>query len=338
MLQPKQKSFQEHLFQRIKEALPPGKTLADVVSEILHLSPDSAYRRIRGETLLVLDEAEALCRWFSISLDELFKLKNSSVIFHRTEIDATAYNFTSYLKGILHLLQQLDGYGKKNILYLTKGVPLFHLFPFRPLLAFRYYFWMRTTFEVPELLQQKFSPEALPAETDTVGKDILFLYNRIPSTEIWSTESINSTLLQIEYCRDAGLMTTGQAYDVTDSLQQMLKHLQVQAGWGRKFSPIENPASRKDNFQLFYNGLGLGNDIILTTHDDNKTLYVNNDALDYLTCHDEVYCNKVYEKLQTIQRRSTLISSVGEKQRTVFFNGLYAKLPLHKVNTEIAEL
>lgn len=331
-----QKTIQEHLFQSIKEALPPGKSLADVVADTLHLSSDSAYRRIRGETLLVLDEACELCREFGLSLDALFNLRNDFIVFQRTEIDASAYDFTSYLKGILFLLRQLSAYRDKDVLYLTKGVPLFHLFPFRPLLAFRYYFWMRTTFEVPELLQQKFSPDLLSPETEAVGKEILALYNRLPSTEIWSAENINSTLLQIDFCRDAGLMTAGQASDVIDSLHQMLTHLHAQAECGCKFSPAEDPRSRKDNFRLFYNGMGLGNDIILTTHDDRKTLYVNNDALDYLTCTDETYCNKVYQKLQAIMRRSTLISSVGEKQRSMFFNSLYAKLPLAEKRNESA--
>jgi len=46
---------QEFLFQRIKELLPPHAPLVDSVANILHVSSDSAYRRIRGETPLVLD-------------------------------------------------------------------------------------------------------------------------------------------------------------------------------------------------------------------------------------------------------------------------------------------
>jgi hypothetical protein len=193
---------------------------------------------------------------------------------------------------------------------------------------------MRTTFELPELLQQKFSLQLLPAEAEALGMEILSIYNKLPSVEIWSAESINSTLLQIDFCRDAGLITAAQAYEVTDSLHQMLKHLQAQVSCGRKFFSTDNPGSKKDNFQFFYNRMGLGNDLILTSHEGAKTLYVNNDALDYLTCTDEAYCNKVYQKLQTIKRRSTLISNVSEKQRSRFFNGLYAKLPLCKAHNE----
>lgn len=330
MLKQTTRTLQDQLFGRIKEILPPGKSLADVVADVLHLSTDSAYRRIRGETLLVLDEARELCLQFGLSLDDLFALKNSSIVFHRTEIDATAYDFTSYLKGLLSLLKQLASHREKSILYLTKGIPLFHLFPFRPLLAFRYYFWMRTTFEVPEMLQQKFAVSLLPPETEAVGNEILSLYNNIPSNEIWSTENLNSTLLQIDFCRDAGLMTSQQALEVINSLEQLLAHLQLQAEWGRKFSPTENPQIRKDNFQLFHNRLGLGNDIVLTTQEGRKTLYLNNDALDYLTCTDEAYCNKMCQKLQSILRRSTLISSVSERERGKFFQELHSRVATAK--------
>ena len=41
-------SIQEYLFRRIRENLSVEDSLADVVAELLHVSNDSAYRRIRG--------------------------------------------------------------------------------------------------------------------------------------------------------------------------------------------------------------------------------------------------------------------------------------------------
>ena len=46
---------QDFLFQRIKALLPPNQTIVDAISELLNISSDSAYRRIRGETQLVFD-------------------------------------------------------------------------------------------------------------------------------------------------------------------------------------------------------------------------------------------------------------------------------------------
>src|SRR5450432_1821111 len=101
---------QDFLFQRIKEMLPPDISMADAVSEVLHLSSDSSYRRIRGETPLVLQEAKQLCDHFHISLDQLLDLRSGSTIFQNIRIDSRQYNYEQYLEGLLQELQQLRNF------------------------------------------------------------------------------------------------------------------------------------------------------------------------------------------------------------------------------------
>ena len=60
--------------------LPASVSLTDVVSEVLHVSSDSAYRRIRNETPLVLQEAKQLCEHFSLSLDQVLSLGSNSIL------------------------------------------------------------------------------------------------------------------------------------------------------------------------------------------------------------------------------------------------------------------
>ena len=97
---------QEFLFQRIKELMPSDASMVDAISEILHVSTDSAYRRIRGETPLVLDEVRQLCHHFNLSLDQLLKVKGSSVLFQDFHIRPSQYTYQQFLQG---LLSQLDG-------------------------------------------------------------------------------------------------------------------------------------------------------------------------------------------------------------------------------------
>ena len=129
-----EKQIQEYLFQRIKELLPAGKPLVEAVAETLYISQDSAYRRIRGETLIVLEEAKILCSHFNISLDQLLQLNGHSVVFHNTVLGKTITNFSTYLSGILHELNQLDAYPQKSITYLTNDLPFFYQFYHQPLL------------------------------------------------------------------------------------------------------------------------------------------------------------------------------------------------------------
>src|SRR5215468_6645657 len=94
---------QEFLFQRIKELLPPTESLTDVVSEILHVSSDSAYRRIRNETPLVLEEAKQLCAQFNLSLDQVLSLKRNSILFENTRINNKQYSYKRYLSDLIGL-------------------------------------------------------------------------------------------------------------------------------------------------------------------------------------------------------------------------------------------
>jgi len=198
---------QEFLFQRIREMLPPSASLTDVVSEILHVSNDSAYRRIRNETPLVLQEAKDLCEHFHLSLDQVFSLKSNSVLFENIRINNQKYSYERYLSDIIGLVKQIDGCKQKEIIYLTKDVPLFHSFYFKPLIAFRFYFWMKTILQHPDYVTKAIDLNGISAEIEALSRELTKAYTQIPSIEIWNTECVNSVLSQIEFYKDSGMFS-----------------------------------------------------------------------------------------------------------------------------------
>ena len=193
---------------------------------------------------------------------------------------------------------------------------------------------MKAIFQHPDFTNRKFSLDCLTPDLKELGHEILTIYSRIPSIEIWNTECINSTLTQINYYYEAGAISREDREALHEGLRQTLEHLQTQAEYGRKFLPGEKVSGKKENFQLFYNRVGLGDNAIMTLHDGSKTFFLNYDSLNYMFTNDEAFCNDVYQRMQTIMRRSTLISSVSEKQLNIFFNTLYAKLLQQKVVKE----
>src|SRR5215210_4374336 len=92
---------QQYLFERIRESVSPEKSLVSVIAEALHLSEDSSYRRIRGETPLILEEVRELCRHFRISLDQLFEISNHSTLFETIRIHNKAYTFETFLTDLV---------------------------------------------------------------------------------------------------------------------------------------------------------------------------------------------------------------------------------------------
>ncbi len=318
---------QEFLFQRIRELLPPSVSLTDAVSEILHISNDSAYRRIRNETPLVLEEAKQLCEHFHLSLDQVLHIKSNSILFENIRINNQYYSYEKYLSDLIKLVQYINSFNQKEIIYLTKDVPLFHNFYFQPLIAFRYFFWMKTILQHPDYATKAIDLNGAPPEIEAMSRELARGYVQVPSIEIWNTECINSAISQIEFFKDSGLFSSAADIKaVYQAIEETILHLKEQVEYGCKFFPGENPQTKKNNFRFFYNRVILGDNTILVTTDNIKTAYLNYDVLNYMVTRDENFCNQCNEDLHNLMRRATVISQTSEKQRNIFFGILLAKI------------
>ena len=322
---------QEFLFQRIKELLPPQVSLVDAVAEILHISSDSAYRRIRGETPVVLDEARELCRHYKLSLDQVLNVQSGATLFQNVRIDLKNYSYEKYLTDIITQLKYIGSFIHKEIIYLTKDMPLFHNFYYKPLIAFRYFFWMRNIIQHPDFQNREFELNCVSPEIEKLSRELAIAYNQVSSSEIWNTESINSAILQIEFYKDSGYFSsTADIKTVYESLEETFVHLKQQVEFGRKFMPEENPESKKDNFKFFFNRVILGDNTIIVVTDRVKTVFINYDVLNYMFTRDEAFCNPCYDDLHQMMKKSTQISQTSEKQRNIFFNIMLNKISERK--------
>ena len=318
---------QDFIFQRIKEMLPQHVSMVDSVSEILHVSSDSSYRRIRGETPLILEEAKQLCDHFKLSLDALLHLKSGSTLFQNIRINLENYKYEKYLADLLSQMEYISGFIKKEIIYLTKDVPIFHNFYHSPLIAFRYFFWMKTLIRHPDFEDRHFELDCVPPKIEELSRQLVVEYNKIPSTEIWNTECINTAIMQIEFFKDSGYFkSVADIKIVYEALEQTLVHLKDQVEAGCKFLPGEDPKTKKYNFRFFYNRVMLGDNTILVVTDRNKTVFLNYDVLNYISTRDEAFCNPCYEDMKNLMKSSTLSTQTGERYRNIFFNNLIGKV------------
>ncbi len=324
---------QEFLFQRIKELLGANDSMVDSVAEILHISTDSAYRRIRGETPLVLDEARELCQHFKLSLDTLLSARAGSTLFQSIRIDTRTYSYEQYLKDLLKQMQFVESFGQKEIFYRTKDIPIFHNFYFEPLIAFRYFFWMKTIIQHPDFARMEFTMDCVPQPIIKLSRQLSRLYNKIPSVEIWNTECVNAAILQLEFYKDSGYFSeVSDVKLIYDSLEETLNHLKNEVEVGSKYMPQDGREMKKNNFSFYYNRVLLGDNIIMVSTDNRKTVFLNYDGLNYLTTRDEDFCNSCHEDLKNLLRRSTIISETSEKQRNIFFGIMLNKIVERKKN------
>ena len=92
----------------IKESMPKNLSFADEIAELLNVSKDSAYRRLRGETTLSLAEIQKLCSHFGVSIDRLLGTSTDQITFQYRAVDGVNLTFEDYLNSILGNLHMIN--------------------------------------------------------------------------------------------------------------------------------------------------------------------------------------------------------------------------------------
>jgi len=322
------KQLQQELFNQLKRTLPAHLSLADELCGLLDMSADSVYRRIRGEKPITLSELKQICEHYHLSLDQLLQLKNDSVLFQAPGIMNGYPSFTGYMQEMLAQFRHFNSFKQGDIYYLCKDAPFWYFYLFPEMASFKTFFWCKTINNEPALADALFSLDEYSfSDCFSLGQQILAEHNRLNTVELWNLESLNSSINQMAYYRDAGMFKSREdLLAVADSFIRMLDHLQAQAVQGRKFMPGGGPARPMGSIQFYINELILGNNTILVNLDGNMTSMITYSVFNYLMTQDERFSVKAFETFNTLLSRSTLVSGSGEKDRNRFFNTLRDKI------------
>ena len=92
-MQAAQENIQSSFLNQVKLIVPPQVSFVDELAELLNISRDSVYRRMRGETVLSLDEVKKICSHYNVSLDTLLSPNSEMVTFNNRKIDHLHFTF-----------------------------------------------------------------------------------------------------------------------------------------------------------------------------------------------------------------------------------------------------
>jgi len=325
-------SAQQSFFQHIKGKIPPNLSMVDEVAELLNISNDSAYRRIRGDKPISFEELQKLCVHYKVSLDQFLNLQSDTFIFSGKLDNDINFRFENWLEEVLKQYSIISSFPQKHIYYLSKDLTFNIHFQIPELAAFKYFVWMRSFLGFQPGKGEKFS-FYYPRFEDhhEIGTKIVNVYNSIPTTDIFNTEGINTTLQQIEYYYEAGnLVSKEQALILFDKMEILVNHTEKQAELGLKFRIGEQPNSGSAPYRLFNNELILGDNSLLAEIGDRKVTFLNHSFMHFIATRDEAFNNAMYNHLKNLMQKSTLISTSGERSRVLFFNRLREEIHRRK--------
>jgi hypothetical protein len=322
-----QEDLQVRLFGIIRDQLPNHVSLVDEIAEILDISNDSAYRRIRGEKPISLREVQVLAGTFQISLDDLIGNPSNSVTFRTNFLEEANYSFTDWLKGVLQITMGASQAEDAEILFILNELSIYQIIQIPEICAFKLFFWRKSNLDFPGFRDLTFRVDELDEEVLSLSREILSHYTRVRTRELTTEESLNSYLKQVLYYSEAGYFhSRNDALTLCEKLHELVDHQQKQAALGFKYAFGKPPVGEEGNFQLFHNDLILADNTVLVKTGDSCATYLTSNAINLMQSHDRAFFDYNYAWGRNLLSKSVPISGTAERERNRFFRILHEKV------------
>jgi len=307
--------YQEKLIQEIYKKIDATKSIIEAIANALDISYDAAHRRISMKSKFSIEETVQLANHFAISLDKMFQKSDHVLVKKTTEI-RTPHDLSTYLENSFKSLTEFNPDLGTSLYYSAKDIPIFYTINTGLLSSFKRYVWLNLlSFEGLEVSFESFLSKN---PLDNGGKKLNDYYSSIRVKEIWNDTTINSTLQQIMYFSQTGLLTSAHGTILCDQVKELL------------FSLENKCVPNNDQYQLYYHELLILNNNVLVSNKDRRALFVPHTMLGYFITHDTDTCQHVSNFYQHQLKNSRLLNTAGTRDKKMFFNKAYQKIDLYK--------
>jgi len=315
--------IQKRLFEEIQKSLPSQYALVDIVSDVLNISMDAAYRRMRYVKLLDIEEVSALCAHFQISFDRLMNVRN----IHQFDCIYRPINFSmpgdylNYVHALSKNIEQLKTADDSSLLMSATDIPVFHLISQNELTFFKLFTWAHSVYNYEGTFDDFLKEIEMP-EISGCFQKISRDYEIVPSSEIWTEDTVNTTLRLISYydeiCMfpnlDFPVLLCEQVLNILEKLQQ----------WA------ENSCKGKNStpFQLYVSEMDPENSYLLMKQSGQTNCLIKLYTINSLNVLDQAFCRETEQWLTKLAKRSVPLCGNSEKERIKFFNAQKQKVRL----------
>lgn len=312
--------IQTTLFQLLKQKIAGEDSLGNALSDLLCISPDAVYRRLRNETPLTIQEVKKICIKYNISFDALCEIGSGKVVFSYPPINTFDFSLESYLEGILKAFQKLKSLSDAEIILSVNNVQFFQMMNFPQLIRFKLFFWAKTHLQIGNLSNQLFKHEKTSEHAFALGKEILQIYNSIPSKEIYDPEFMRGFLRQIQYYYNSHLFEDPEySIFLYDRMLLLSAHLKEQANCGKKFMYGTHAPANGNIFEMYLNETINSESTFYYSGKELQGIYITHNIMNYLETTNENYVSDSKLVIDKQLANSSLISIVNEKERNKFF-------------------
>lgn len=308
---------------RLTSILPQGINVAQALADILSVSKEGAYRRLRGDTSFTLEELMTLRKKIGISIDELSEGTENTNISFKPLYDKPL-ELEEYFKDIQVRFKKLSHIKGTMTYNVCEDLPFFRQFGYPALASFKLFYWKHSILLDPSFALLKFNLSSIPESTLEDAAQMNYLYTNIPSTEIWTNRTIKNTLKQVEYFYDCGFFENDETLlEVYQAIVSLLDDLMNEARLAVKLDDNSNPRGK---FHLHICELSLDNNSIYLETDEPKYLATGFNGFNSLHTMDSRLLSEYKKWLSAMISKSTNISGQAERIRHEFYKENYSAI------------
>ncbi len=307
----------EILLQAIRKQLPDHTSLISELATVLNISYDAAHRRISQKSKFTIAETVTLCRHYKISMDKLF-FQEQKVIMEKTKEIHSMEDMIAYFRHSSEKLQLFTSLSETKMYYSAKDIPLFYTADGTLLSKFKLYVWMNLLNGSKN--QEPFEKFSIDGQLSEYTQTLKKVYESVEVHEIWNDTTINSTLQQILYFFEAGLVNLQNAIALYDDLKAIIHKAEKKC--------VHDPL-----YHIYYNELLILNNNVLVTDAKKQALFIPYTMLGYFITDDSETCSSTLSFFLNQVKNSKSLNVSGTKDRKQFFNK-----SLHKIDFYIERL
>lgn len=313
---------QQTLFDQLKNNILGHSSLIDIISDLLNISADGVYRRMRGDKLLDLDELIKICLHFNISLDGIIGIEKQSLQFNYVPLDlSNLETYKLYMKRLLANFLDLSKASEKEVFFTAVDIPMFHFLPYLELTLFKVFSWSNST----EAFQGKFGEFCNLIKDDeliNIYKKLTAVYNSIPSVEIFTEGTFDAILRSIDYYFESGYFSSpDEALLLCNQLLEMVTNINKWSIRGYK-----DELSTRVPYKLYLSDIELENNFVILRRGKTISCIIKLYTISSMSTTDTDFCNESMKWINNTMNKSILISGGSQKESFKFFNLLTQKI------------
>ncbi|MBF6640554.1 hypothetical protein IVB69_03595 [Flavobacterium sp. J49] len=313
---------QETLLNEIRKQLSPSSSLNDAIAVALDISYDAAHRRVSGKSKFSIDETILLCQHYNLSLDTIFHNEKKMVVEKTKEVNSEA-DLVQYFKDSATHLSEFANSENLSIFYSAKDIPLFYTIGGSLLSKFKLYVWLNLLIGKENI--SSFESFTISNQLQEHSSLIQNVFAKATVHEIWNETTINSTIQQILYFFESGLLSINNATELYQDVKNMLLN-------------IEEKSSQNDiHYHLYQNDLLILNNSVLVKNNVKSKLFIPYTMLGYFITDDLDTTKNASEYFKYQMKNSKSLNLSGTRDRKLFFNKAHQKVDyyIQRLNNQI---